>query len=115
MVEYNKANVVLENLQNDALKIFGKYNLDKSLIWMTEEYGEVIQAIRKNKSKEDIIEEIGDLLAWILCVSNILDIKLKQAVNKSFTKEINRQLHQYGKLKYCNGLEQIIPSETSES
>ena len=60
MVWYNKENEGLESFQNDALNIFGKYDLDKSLIWMTEEYGKMIQAIRK-KSKEDIIEEIGDL------------------------------------------------------
>lgn len=110
MIEYNKENEVLENLQNDALNIFGKYDLDKSLIWMTEEYGEMIQAIRK-KSKDDITEEMGDLFAWMLCISNILDIKLKYAVNKSFTKEINRQFRQYGKLKYCDGIEKIMPLE----
>lgn len=88
MIEHNKENEVLENLQNDALNIFGKYDLDKSLIWMTEEYGEMIQEIRK-KSKEDITEEMGDLFAWILCISNILDIKLK----------------------YCDGIEKIMPLE----
>ena len=77
---------------------------------MTEEFGEVIQAIRKGKSKEDITEEIGDLMAWILCVSNILNIKLAQAINITFSKEINRQIKKYGKLKYCKDINYILPN-----
>lgn len=110
MLEYNKDCLALDQLQKEALNIYGKYDLNKSLIWMTEEFGEVIQAIRKQKSKEDITEEIGDLFAWIICISNILDIKLEQAVNTTFSKEINRQIREYGQLKYCEGLDQIAIS-----
>lgn len=98
--DYVKNN--LKYLQEDALCIYGKYDLDKSLIWMMEEFGEVIQAIHKKKNKEDIIEEFGDLLAWILCIANNLDISLDESIKNTFSKEINRQLKTYGKLKYSS-------------
>ncbi len=89
-----------DEIQEIALNIYGKYDLEKSMLWMTEEFGEVISAIRKGHSKEHICEEIGDLSAWILCLCNILDIKLSDSLKTTFTKELNRQESQYGKYKY---------------
>jgi len=67
----------VEDLQQIALNIYGKYNIDKSLLWMVEEVGEVIASIRKKHSKETVQEEIGDLIAWIFNICNILDITTK--------------------------------------
>lgn len=92
-------------IQEEALKIYGKYDLEKSMLWMTEEFGEVIQAIRKKKSKEEIIGEIGDLLAWVLCISNILDIDISDCITGTFKKEIGRQLRVYKKIKYSDNIE----------
>ena len=89
-----------DKIQEYALNIYGKYDLEKSMLWMTEEFGEVISAIRKNKSREDICGEIGDLTAWILCICNILDIDLSDAIKSTFDKEMKRQLNKYGKYKY---------------
>jgi mazG nucleotide pyrophosphohydrolase domain len=89
-----------DDIQEIALNIYGKYDLDKSLLWMTEEFGEVIKAIHKHDSKEHIVEEIGDLSAWILCLCNILDIKFSDSLKNTFSKEINRQKNTYGDLKY---------------
>ena len=101
MFELNEKDLeLIEKLQNNAKNIYGTYELDKSLIWMTEEFGEVIQAIRKKKSRDEIAEEIGDLVAWVLCISNILNIKLADSITKTFEKEVNRQIETYGKLKY---------------
>lgn len=104
--EYGKEKEVREisdladNIQAYALNIYGKYDLKESMLWMTEEFGEVISAIRKNKSKDDICGEIGDLTAWILCICNILDINLSDAIESTFNKEMERQLKKYGKYKY---------------
>ena len=95
----------IDEIQDEALKIYGRYDLDKSMLWMTEEYVEFYKAIRKQKSKNEITEEMGDLLAWILCIGNILDINLSDAINSTFNKEIKRQLSTYYKLKYCDELE----------
>lgn len=92
----------LENLQMLSYELQGKYDIDKSLIWMTEELGEVISAIRKNYDKNEISGEIGDLFAWIVCLCNILDISLQDSINKTYIKELKRQQKAYGKLKYAN-------------
>lgn len=96
---FNAAKKV-DEVQEIALNIYGKYDLDKSMLWMTEEFGEVIAAIRKGHNKEHICEELGDLSAWILCLCNILDIKLSDALVSTFSKELNRQKNKYGKYKY---------------
>lgn len=103
MAQYKtKHQGAIDSIQNDALLIFGKYDLHLSMIWMAEEFGEVFQAIRKEKSKEEITGEFGDLLAWIFCLANILNIRVEDAINYTFSKEISRQLSVYGKMKYCD-------------
>lgn len=90
----------MKEIQNASLKLYGKYDVDKSLIWMTEELGEVVAAIHKKHSKEHIKEELGDLLAWIFCLGNIFDIAIVDAMKDTMNKEISRQKKVYGKLKY---------------
>lgn len=92
----------LSKIQTGALKLYGKYDVDKSLVWMVEEFGEVVSAIHKRHSKECIQEELGDLLAWIFCLGNIFDIELIEAMKQTMEKEIRRQMKEYGKLKYSN-------------
>ncbi|NBH76710.1 hypothetical protein D3Z52_00635 [Clostridiaceae bacterium] len=92
---------IVEALQEDALLIYGKYDLDKSIVWMAEEFGEVVKAIHKNEGKEAIEEELGDLLAWIFCLANITGVSVHGALQGTFQKEIQRQQKKYGKLKYC--------------
>jgi len=94
-------------MQEEALKIYGKYDLEKSMLWMTEEFGEFFKSIRKDAGKEEITGEMGDLLAWIFCMGNILGIKLSDAVKLTFQKEINRQIVKYSKLKYCDTLKNL--------
>lgn len=97
--EIEKKAKLCDELQELSLNIHGKYDLEKSMIWMTEEFGEVISAIRKKKDKENITEEFGDLLTWIFVISNILDLKISKQIITSFGKEVNRQFNKYGKLK----------------
>jgi len=97
-----KINDELRDLQNVSKEIYGLYDLDKSIIWMVEEFGEFISAIRKGKSKDDVTGELGDLLAWILCISNIVELNISEALVSTFIKEIDRQTTKYGKLKYTD-------------
>lgn len=108
LVKFEYCNETIDNvdkIQDIALNIYGKYDLEKSMLWMTEEFGEFFKAIRKKESKENITEEMGDLLAWIFCMGNILDINLSDAIKSTFNKEISRQLRVYSKMKYCDELE----------
>ncbi len=105
---YNNSQIdEIDKIQHEALSIYGRYDLEKSMLWMTEEFGEFFKAIRKNCSKGDITEEMGDLLAWIFCMGNILGINLSDAIKSTFVKEINRQLNTYRKLKYCDELKSL--------
>lgn len=102
--KYKNENIkTIDSIQKIALDIYGKYDLEKSMLWMTEEFGELIKAIRKEKI-ENVIDEMGDVLAWIFCLSNILDIHVSDAINSTFHKEINRQLNTYDRMKYCEEL-----------
>lgn len=95
----------IDKIQDIALNIYGRYDLEKSMLWMTEEFGEFFKAVRKKECEENIIEEMGDLLAWIFCMANILEIDVSDAVKSTFNKEIARQLNAYSRMKYCGKLE----------
>lgn len=96
----SKAYMNSKDIQEAYKRIFGVYDLEKSIIWMVEELGEVVSAIRKSKDIREISSEIGDLTTWIINISNILSIDLSDALKITLHKEINRQFKQYGKLKY---------------
>lgn len=111
LVKYNSSLLsAIDMVQKDALNIYGRYDLDKSLVWMAEEFGEVIKAVHKGEGPEAIEEELGDLLAWILCIANITRTSIETALQMTFSKELSRQLKTYQKLKYCED-SYIIPME----
>jgi NTP pyrophosphatase (non-canonical NTP hydrolase) len=90
----------LDEIQDLSLELYGRYDLDKSLLWFVEEVGELIAAIRKGKERSEVVGELGDAFAWLVCLSNILDIDLKEALQITMDKEAARQMRVYGRLKY---------------
>lgn len=110
-IKFDELMNYIDEVQEVALEIYGKYDLDKSMLWMTEEFGEFFKSIRKNEPKTDITEEMGDLLAWIICLGNILDIKISDALKVTMSKEIKRQLKTYKQLKYAKKLKHISINE----
>ena len=52
-----------------------------TIAWLTEELGELSQAVRKG-TKDLQVHEIGDVLAWLASLANQLDIDLEVAVNR---------------------------------
>lgn len=87
-------------LQRLALDVFGVYDRKEILLWMSEELGELVQAIRKEAPRERIASEYGDLLGLMLALSNVLDLDLPQVLQSLVDKELSRQLSEYGELKY---------------
>ena len=90
----------IDEIQNLMVNVYGKYDHNLSMLWMTEELGEVVAAIRKGLPEHEVTEELGDLIVWIFNIGNILNIKIEDAMRISMEKEVNRQLKKYGKIKY---------------
>jgi NTP pyrophosphatase (non-canonical NTP hydrolase) len=88
----------LGSLQRSALRIYGRLEPDRALVWTVEELGELAQAVRRNEGRARLEEELGQLTAWMLCLANILNVDLATAVESAMREEIDRQLAKYGKL-----------------
>lgn len=52
--------------------------LPASVAWLTEEVGELAQAIRKG-SPDDQLHELGDVLAWLASLADQLGLSLDDA------------------------------------
>ncbi|MGQ0433285.1 MAG: MazG nucleotide pyrophosphohydrolase domain-containing protein [Microthrixaceae bacterium] len=50
-----------------------------TIAWLTEELGELAQAVRKG-SAEDQLHELGDVLAWLASLAEQLGLSLDDAV-----------------------------------
>ncbi|PAB24562.1 hypothetical protein CC205_27575 [Pseudomonas savastanoi pv. nerii] len=87
------------SLQKIFLKVYGTYEIDKSCLWLTEEVGEFIAAIRKGKSREEIQGELGDIAVWVFSLANSLGFNLCEIVSNSIDKEVSRQITKYGTIK----------------
>jgi NTP pyrophosphatase (non-canonical NTP hydrolase) len=53
--------------------------LPASVAWLTEEVGELAQAVRKG-SAADQLHELGDVLAWVASIAEQLGLSLDDAV-----------------------------------
>jgi len=62
---------------------FGQRDTDRglavSVAWLTEEVGELAQAIRKG-SRAQQLHELGDVLAWVASLAAQLDLSMEEAV-----------------------------------
>jgi|TARA_B100000959_G_scaffold249367_2_gene276919 NTP pyrophosphatase (non-canonical NTP hydrolase) len=55
--------------------------LAATVAWLTEELGELAQAVRKG-TPEQQLHEIGDVLAWVASLAAQLDLSLEEAVSR---------------------------------
>ncbi|OYT48097.1 MAG: nucleotide pyrophosphohydrolase [Desulfurococcales archaeon ex4484_42] len=60
-----------------------KRGLYATFTWLVEEIGELAEAILSGK-KESIMEEVADVLAWLLSLANILGIDVEEAFKKKY-------------------------------
>jgi len=60
-----------------------KRGLFKTWLWLQEEIGELATAIRRG-DKENIAEEIADVIAWVVSIANLLDIDVEDALIKKY-------------------------------
>ncbi len=64
---------------------FGRRDVERGLpatvAWLAEEVGELAQAVRKG-TRDQQLEELGDVLAWVASLANQLGIDLNDAVGR---------------------------------
>ncbi len=60
-----------------------KRGLYATFTWLVEEMGELAEAILSGK-KENVMEEVADVLAWLLSLANILGIDVEEAFKKKY-------------------------------
>jgi len=60
-----------------------KRGLYATFTWFVEEIGELAEAILSGE-KESIMEEVADVLAWLLSLANILGIDVEEAFKKKY-------------------------------
>ena len=72
-------------LERDKLR-----GLDKTMLWLVSEIGELADLIAKNsnldtsKIKEKLSNELADCFAWLLSIANLLEIDVKQAITDKY-------------------------------
>jgi NTP pyrophosphatase (non-canonical NTP hydrolase) len=52
---------------------------DATFRWLVEEVGELARAMRGG-DRDNLVHEVGDVLAWLGSVANLLEIDLEEAV-----------------------------------
>ncbi len=59
---------------------------DKTFLWLVEEVGELSRELREGgkDNKDAIEEEIADIIAWVMSLSNLLDIDVEDALMKKY-------------------------------
>lgn len=55
--------------------------IPSTVAWLTEELGELAQAVRKG-SVEQQMHEFGDVLAWVASLANQMEIDLETAIGR---------------------------------
>ena len=72
----------LDELQRRMAETYGERDRDRglpaSVAWLSEEVGELAQAVRKG-SAEDQLHELGDVLAWLASLAEQLGLRLEDA------------------------------------
>ena len=72
----------LSDLQRLMAATYGAQDRERGLAatvaWLTEELGELAQAVRKG-SPEDQLHELGDVLAWLASLAEQLGLSLDEA------------------------------------
>ena len=75
----------LHELQARIEATFGERDrargVDGTFRWLVEEVGEVAKALRQRDPAE-LQHEIGDALAWLTSVANLVDVDLERAASR---------------------------------
>ncbi len=56
---------------------------DGTFLWLLEEVGELVRAYRRQE-KENIGEEMADVIAWLASMANLLGVDLEKEILKKY-------------------------------
>jgi NTP pyrophosphatase (non-canonical NTP hydrolase) len=77
--------VHLDELRDLMASTYGHKDAERgiasTIAWLTEELGELAQAIRKG-TPEQQLHELGDVLAWLASLAAQLDLSMDEAVQR---------------------------------
>lgn len=77
--------VNLVELQDVIERTYGELDRGRSvahtIAWLTEEFGELAQAIRKGTPAQ-IEHEFGDVMAWVASLANQMDVDLTAVIER---------------------------------
>lgn len=77
--------MTLEALQKLMADTYGERDRARgpaaTIAWLTEELGELSQAVRKG-NKEQQLHELGDVLAWLASLAEQLGLSLDEAARR---------------------------------
>lgn len=62
-----------------------KRGLDKDFLWLTEEVGELAEAVRE-RDRGKVLEEVADVLAWLCTVASISGVDVQEAALAKYGK-----------------------------
>ena len=75
----------LNELQDLMARTYGRRDRERglpaSVAWLTEEVGELAQAVRKG-TRDQQLHELGDVLAWLASIAGQLDLSLDEAARR---------------------------------
>ena len=82
----------------NSVKKSGTKNSIKQFIYTVEEIGEIAECLRcldgdvrkKNKTKDDLASEIGDMLITLYLITKFEDLDFFNILEKAIDKEYNR-------------------------
>ncbi|MHA2231211.1 MAG: MazG nucleotide pyrophosphohydrolase domain-containing protein [Candidatus Hodarchaeales archaeon] len=76
-------------MQDLYLKRDKARGIEKTMLWLVSEIGELAEAIRLESSKE-IAEEAADVLAWLCSIANLTGIDLEKAIFDKYPGKCRR-------------------------
>ena len=75
----------LADLQRLIADTYGERDAERgvpaTIAWLTEELGELAQAVRKG-TRQQQLHELGDVLAWLASLAVQLDLDMTEAVQR---------------------------------
>ena len=75
----------LAELQDVIERTYGERDRDRgvpgTVAWLTEEIGELAQALRKG-TRDELEHEFSDVLAWVATLANLVDVDLTGVVDR---------------------------------